>query len=267
VQFTHLRAIILGVTPKFSCAVVAIAIGLAGRVNAQTATPAAISHTIFTGDEARDAELRGWMAEFAMWQQWWAEFANRPEPGWLTSSRTRRVKPSPPEWLDGRCAEVIDPEDTMAAPCRLFEEWLDDNVTAKLRSSQASAIQKGEDAPHTMWWEHVHVDMLWPATEIRHSVYGVIGLHTATEVKGRLQVFIAPGVMLMNLPALDGRRVWKVATNYGIGWRLFDFNFYGNRRASLHLNIAKSWLISDIEDVFASRSTDFAGFSMSFKRH
>jgi hypothetical protein len=235
-------------------------------VNAQTATATTASPTVLTGDAARDAELRKWIDEFTDWQRWWSQWANRSEPGLVTSSRTRRARPSPPEWLDARCAEVIAPEDVLAPACALLEEWRADNATLKMRAARASVVQQGEAEPKSMWWEFVHVDLLWPATELRHSVYGVVGLHTATTIKDRLQIFLAPGVMLMNLPARDGSRLWKVAANYGVGFRLFDFTFPGNRHASLHVNIAKSWLMSDLQDAFASRSTDFAGFSISFKR-
>ena len=258
------------VTRRFAANVaVVIAVGLfaaAADVNAQTATPAPDGPTMLTGDAVLDAELRVWIDQFTEWQRWWAQWANRAEPGWLTSSRTRRPKPSPPAWLAGRCADVIAPEDSLAPACRLLDEWRIDNASAKIQAGEAAVVQQGERQPKTVWWEYVHVDLLWPATDVRNAVYGVIGMHTATTVKGRLQIFLAPGVMLMNVPGLDGSRMWKVAANYGVGYRLFDFTFPGRRRASLHVNIAKSWLMSDVKDVLASRSTDFAGFSVSFKR-
>ena len=215
----------------------------------------------------QDAELQRWMKEFTDWQQWWAEWGNRREPGVMTSARPRRSKPAPPEWLAARCDEIFDPADALVPACELLEEWRQDNVTAKTRAAQGAMIQKGETAPRTMWWEHLHVDLLWPATELRNSVYGVIGMHTAITVKGRVQLFLAPGVMLLNLPSVDGTRVWKVAANYGIGYRLFDFTFPGGRRASLHVNAAKSYLLQEPVDAIVSRSLDFAGFSISFKRH
>jgi hypothetical protein len=205
---------------------------------------------------ARDAELQRWMKDFTEWKRWWVAWANRREPGWLTSSRPRRIKPTPPAWLAGRCAEVFDDNDSLAPACALLDEWRQDNVTLKTNSAYTAAVQKTEDEPRIIWWEHVHVDLLWPATEVGTSVYGVIGVHTAATVKGRLQVFLAPGVMLLNVPTVDGTRVWKVAANYGIGYRLFDFTFPGKRRASLHVNVAKSWLVSDARDLIVSRNVD-----------
>ena len=82
----------------------------------------------------------------------------------------------------------------------------------------------------------------------------------------RRRAFIAPGAMFLNLPTRNGTRLWKLATNYGIGYQLFDFGFGGGRRATLHLNIAKAWLLSDYSDVVTGHSMDFAGFSMTFSK-
>ena len=230
------------------------------------ADPQAVSAT-GQADAAQQAdELRRWMEAFVEWREWWAKWANRREPGWFASSRPRRQKPAPPDWLPARCENVIADTDPLAQACALLEEWRQDPLLLRSRSAQVAAVQNKEDDRKTTWWEHIHVDVLWPATELRASVYGVVGFHTAAAIRGRLQVFLAPGVMLLNLPTADGTRVWKVAANYGIGYRLLDFTFPGGRPASLHVNIAKSWLVSDARDLVTNRNLDFAGFSVTFKR-
>ena len=75
-----------------------------------------------------------------------------------------------------------------------------------------------------------------------------------------------PGVLLLNVPGRSGARVWKVATNYGIGYRLLDFTFPGKRPAELHVNLAKTWMLSDMEDAIVGRSIDVVGFSITFKK-
>jgi hypothetical protein len=215
---------------------------------------------------AGDPALVQWIEDFKAWQAWWAEWANRPEPGWLTSSRPRRAKPAPPEWLAERCATVFIADDPLAPACTLLAQWKQDNLTARARATTAVTMQKSEDHDGATWWEHVHVDLLWPATQVRNHIYGVVGVHPALTVRGRLHVFLAPGLMLLNVPEMDGTRSWKMATDYGVGYRLLDFNFPRGQRASLHVNIAKSWLISDTRDLVVSRNVDFAGFSISFKR-
>jgi hypothetical protein len=107
---------------------------------------------------------------------------------------------------------------------------------------------------------------MWPAVQWQQSIYGVAGMHLALPVSGRVHVFTAPGVMLLNLPSRSGSRVWKVAANYGVGYRLFGFSLPGGRAAELHLNLAKSWLLSESTDLPVGRTVDFAGFSITLPK-
>jgi hypothetical protein len=215
--------------------------------------------------ERRAEELRRWIDDFSRWLEWSSEWTSRREPGWLTSSRDRRQKPAPPEWLPARCAAMLDENDPLGPACGLLGEW------ARAEAGPpgpvpAALVTQAENNRKTIWWEHIHADLLWPAMQWQSSIYGVVGMHVATTVKGRFQVFLAPGAMLLSLPARNGTRVWKVAANYGIGYRLADFTFFGGRPAALHVNLAKSWLLSDVRDVVSGRTTDFVGLSISFRR-
>jgi hypothetical protein len=218
------------------------------------------------GDTERAAELKRWMRDFTDWQKWSAEWSNRREPGLFTGSRDRREKPAPPAWLPGSCETVIDDADPLTPACALLAEWNEDRVTAQMRQARAAATAQKEDTSRTIWWEHVHVDLLWPATEWQAGVYGVVGFHTATTIHGRLQIFVAPGMILLNVPTRDGSRAWKLAANYGIGYRLADFKLPGGRDAVLHLNLAKAWVVSDSSDLVTGRSMDFVGFSITLKK-
>src|SRR5262245_53725542 len=140
------------------------------------AGPFARVHAQSAAVPARDVELAHWTREFTAWQQWWAEFANRPEPGWITLLPPRRIKPDPPAWLAAECDEVFDASDSRWAACALLADWRLDNATALTRAS--GAINTTDQEPKTIWWEHVHMDVLWPATEVRLSAFGVIGMHT-----------------------------------------------------------------------------------------
>ena len=72
-------------------------------------------------------------------------------------------------------------------------------------------------------------------------------------------VFVAPGAILLNLPTgRNNERQWRPATDYGIAYRLFDFRIPGTERgASLHLNLAKAWVLAGpgnlVEDERRSR--------------
>jgi hypothetical protein len=214
----------------------------------------------------REAELKRWMEEFTDWQKWSAEWSNRRQPGLFTGFRDRPEKPTPPAWLAPRCETVIDETDPLIPACVLLAEWNEDRVAAQMRQARTAVVAKKEDTSRSIWWEHIHMDVLWPATQWNAGVYGVVGMHTATTIRGRLQIFLAPGAMLLNVPARNGSRVWKLATNYGFGYRLVDFTLPGGRDAVLHLNLAKAWVISDVSDAVTSRSMDFAGFSITFKK-
>jgi hypothetical protein len=211
-------------------------------------------------------ELTRWMNEFLAYQTWAAEWRSRRERGWFTSFRDRREKPDPPEWLAPRCEAVFDDEDILRPACVLLAEWMsDDDAAARSRLAGAAAAPP-EKTDKIVWWEHLHIDALWPALQWQASVYGIVGTHATATVKGRWQVFLGPGTMLLNLPGKNGGRVWKIAANYGVGYRLFEFTFPGGRPAVMHVNLAKAWLLSSPADAATGRTMDFVGFSMTFNR-
>ena len=216
--------------------------------------------------EQRAAEVAAWVEDFSAWQEWAAKWRNRRQPGWITTYRGRVDKPDPPPWLATRCLTVFDDADPLMTACTLLSDWHQDTASTPIRQARVTATTQGEEDRNTVWWEHLHMDMLWPALQWRASVYGVVGMHGATQVGKRLQVFVTPGVMLLNVPTRDGTRVWKIAGNYGIGYRLFDFSFPGNHPAALHLNLAKAWIVSEKTDAIARQSIDFVGLSIAFKK-
>jgi hypothetical protein len=210
-----------------------------------------------------DALVR-WVREFNEWKAWSAQWGNRREPGWFTESRQRRPRPDPPAWLVETCDPWSTGTSEIAKACELVAEWRRDANTANAATVAAAAVAADEAEDRMTWWEHVHLDGAWPAMQGK-GVYGVIGMHATTSVRGRFQVFVAPGAMLLNVPTRDGHRAWKVATNYGITYRLGDVRFPGGAHAVLHMNLVKAWLLGGVEDV-ASKSTDFVGSSLTFKK-
>ncbi len=213
----------------------------------------------------RQDELARWTHDFSEWKNWVARWGNRREPGWFSQSRERRQRPDPPVWLFDRCDDVEEDTGVMAEGCALLAEWAADYASAQVSNARVTASAQQEDEHKTIWWEHVHMDVLWPAMQSGVSTYGVIGMHVTTSVHGRLQIFVAPGAMLLNVSTRNGARAWKLATNYGIAYRLVQFGFPGNRRALLHVNLAKSWLLNAGPHV-TTKSTDFVGFSITFKK-
>ncbi len=212
---------------------------------------------------ARRAELDKWVRDFTKWKNWADTWGNRREPGWFSGARSRRPRPDPPLWLFDECDGLAANGGASEDACELLADWMG---TPGVTPPPATISKATEDDDKITWWEHVHLDAGWPSIQSSLSLYGVLGMHATTTVKGRFQVFIAPGAMLLNVPTRDGGRAWKIATNYGIAYFLGRFTFPGTaRQARLHLNIAKAWLLSAGPDV-PTQSTDFVGLSITFSK-
>lgn len=237
-----------------------------GRIRAAAERAGTAPDLSGDGGTGRGVEVAVWVREYTEWKEWSERWGNRRQPGWFTASQERRDAPVPPAWLAASCVWVADELDPLTRACALLREWNEGPVASQLRAATASAVAQKEAESKATWWQHLHIDLLWPAMQWRTSTYGVIGMHAATTVHGRFQAFVAPGVMLLNLPTRSGNRTWRVAANYGIGYRLFDFVFPGGRPASLNVNAARAWVVSDVTDIVTGRSVDFAGFSVTFKK-
>ena len=214
-------------------------------------------------DEAQVAEVQQWVRAYTEWKKWADKWLGKREPGWF-GTRERKAKPNPPDWLPEYCRsyEVVD--GPFGEGCRLLADWREDHATSLVREQIADQRTQREAPTRTRWWSHVHFDALWLTTQVP-ATYGIIGIHATHRISGRLQVFLAPGAMLLNVPTPFGRREWKPATDLGISYQLFDFAFPGNQRAAtLHLNIAKAWIVGRQES-FIDSSVELAGLSVSFK--
>ena len=216
--------------------------------------------------EPRLRELERWVADYGKWKQWEEQWRNTQEPGWL-GARERRTRPDPPPWLAVECQDVILEDDgILAGACRILSEWNDEESVARLRQQRTAARAQREAPSHSAWWEHVHLDALWPMTQVGGGVFGVLGVHATLDVVGRLQIFVAPGAILLNVPTSGPSREWRPATDFGFAYRCFDFTLpVSGRRASLHFNFAKAWLLAGPSNVIKS-SIDLAGFSVTLKK-
>jgi len=211
-------------------------------------------------------ELSRWIDDFTAWKRWNAEWRNRVEPGYFRL-RERRPRPQPPEWLFSRCADAPEDDSRLDQACRLLLEWSDNDPTAAARRREAAdAVAREEPPAKNVWWQHVHLDTLWVMPQSGSSIYGVVGVHATIDLAGRLQVFVAPGAMLINLPREDGGRQWTAATHWGFAFRLFDFKLPGtDRPATLHANIVKARILTG-PTVFGESTLDLVGFSITMKR-
>lgn len=213
-------------------------------------------------DEAgRIAAARQWTREYTDWKKWYDQWKGKPEPGWL-GLRERRQKPDPPVWLFDACEDVTEPESSMADACVLLQAWQEDDLAAQLKPQTLNARSRSEDT-RTTFWNNVHADALW-MTPNSSASFGAIGIHVTLKVAGRWQVFVAPGAILLNVALPDGTRSWQPATDMGFSFRLVDLTLPGRRQGTLHLNVARAWILGGPESLLSS-SVDLAGLSLTFK--
>lgn len=213
-------------------------------------------------DETRLAELREWIHAYTKWKEWADKWLGKREPG-VFGARDRREKPDPPDWLADYCRTTPVIEGTFAAGCQLLDDWQDDRATALIRKQMLDARTQREAPTRTRWWNNIHFDALWVTTQVPVT-YGVVGIHATHKINGRFQIFLAPGAILLNVPTPDGRE-WKPATDLGVSYQLLDFKFPGRHRvATLHVNLAKAWVVGNQES-FVDSSVELAGLSVSFK--
>ena len=215
-----------------------------------------------SADETRLEELRQWIHAYTDWKQWADKWLGKRQPG-VFGARDRREKPDTPDWLPDYCRTTAVIEGTFAAGCRLLDDWQDDRATALIRKQMLDARTQREAPARTRWWNNIHFDALWVTTQVPVT-YGVVGIHATHKIRGRFQIFLAPGAILLNVPTPNGRE-WKPATDLGVSYRLLDFKCPGRHRvATLHVNIAKAWVVGNQES-FVDSSVELAGLSVSFK--
>jgi hypothetical protein len=212
------------------------------------------------------AELQRWTRDYTEWKTWFAQWRNRREPGWW-STRPRRVQPVPPPWLAGLCGSPLRDAGPLGDACRAFDDWSSGDEGAQAFSRQLAQARSQHEAPtKTAWWERIHVDALWPVTQIGANAFGVAGMHTTMSVVGRMQVFLTPGMLVMRVPTMQGGMSWSAATDWGFSYRLFDFRMpAANRASTLHFNIVRVWLLGQ-HAIQAPGEMYLAGFSITFKR-
>src|SRR6185295_19604134 len=261
----------------FMC-VCAAWIGVATPSSAQGLQEPLPSRIIGTGDiefvvfdagqsDERLRELKQWMADFDKWKQWNQQWRNTRQQGWL-KTRPRKERPDPPAWLADECRGVFTEESgILPDACHVLAEWREDDTTAQLRGQMAAARTQHEAPTKTVWWEHLHLDAMWPMAQTGNSVFGVLGMHATVDVAGRFQVFVAPGAILLSLPNGDGSRELRPAVDWGIAYRCFDFTFPGvQRRASLNVNLARAWVMTGPTNI-VNANIDLVGFSVTFKKN
>ena len=260
-----------GLGVAFTC--VAVVFGLVDSAAAQSLPlpPVPALGQWPTTIEPTPEQLSGierWTRDYTAWKAWFAEWRNKREPS-LLGTRDRRQRPDPPVTLVAACPVSVEETGVLANACSLLEEWQRNDLATEIISQQiASARKQKEDDHKTVWWQHVHLDALWPMTQGPSGVFGVLGLHTTIDLTGRIELFMAPGAILMRVPGPSGNGEWKPATDWGFSYRLADFTMPRmHRPATLHVNLARVWFLASDENVPGVQNDMYlAGFSLTFKK-
>lgn len=260
------RAMVLAVSACLCTA----AVGAAQEDRPLPSEPISVSPPVllpFISDaffEQRLLDVEQWTRDYEEWKAWFAKWHNRREPGWF-STRARRQPPEPPAWLGGTCEARSDESRILTEGCRAWREWERGNLSVLVDEQVVQTRSHLESPEKSVWWQHVHVDALWPLTQAGGNAFGVAGMHATIPVTHRMQVFIAPGMILMRLPSGNRGQRWSAATDWGFSYRMFDFKMPAlGRPSTLHFNIARVWLL-DSAGVPGQRGLYLAGFSVTFK--
>ena len=208
--------------------------------------------------QAQIEEVEQWSRAFAEWQTWAARWLNRRQPGVWSGAVERRDKPDPPAWLRDACT-LLAGDEVLARACAQLTAWDDNLISARIRHETLTAQTQKEAPTKSAWWRHAHLDAMWSTTQSSTTAFGLLGAHFTMDVEGRLQVFVAPGILLVSVPGVFGSRELMPATDWGVTYRLFNV-----KQTTVHFNLVHAWLISSGANLIGSQLT-LAGFSFSFR--
>ena len=221
-------------------------------------SPGVLAPPLITVTLEEMQELQRWTRDFLEWQKAVDKWLNLRTQGSFSRFLESHKKPEPPVWLQGAC-ELLADDPQFSAACEMRARWDDDPFTMRSRKAAVTAVAQKEAPANSVWWRHVHLDGLWSTTQSNLTVFGLFGMHLTVPVEGRMQVFVAPGVLMVSVPTMSGTRELKAATDWGVTYRLFEAG-----RNTVHFNLVHAWVIASGQQL-ASPQMTLAGFSISFR--
>ena len=203
-------------------------------------------------------ELEQWTGDFLKWQEAVDQWLDQPVQRSWYYFLDRHPKPAAPVWLKDACT-LLAGDQQFSQGCEMLDRWDEGPLTIRARKAMAATVTGKEAPTNTVWWKHVHLDGLWSTTQSNVSAFGLFGMHMTVPVRGRMQVFVAPGILLVNVPTIYGSREVKAATDWGITYRLFDAG-----RNTVNFNVVHAWMLGGGQNLVNPQMT-LAGFSLSFR--
>ena len=213
-----------------------------------------------------------WLTEYRAWERWFEQWGNRIAHNFDDQVIwERKERPQPPAWLEADCRGYVGADEPLVSACYILQHW-DEHPMLILQRRHAwltPGARANEKVAKSSFFHRIHLSGMWVQAQYpAATAYGVVGMQIGVLEIGRFTL-PAIGVMLVMVPDGEGGREWKPTTTVGVAYRICDFVApWINRRASLHLNVARTNVHSPQADQIHPGMVDvnLAGLSVSIKR-
>jgi hypothetical protein len=223
--------------------------------------------------EEQKQELKAWLEEARVWQDWYNKYYNRPQYSMSLRGRPKDRKPQPPvpQWLPVLCSNSAffnESTKQLAEACQVLD-LLGTEISVESEDLQALSIAKQRTANELVnknsFLSHVLLDTPHMLAEVPNSygVFSYIGMHIGIPVKGRLQVS-PPGFMLMSLRE-RGHRLVTPGISTGVSFRVSKLALPQVGMTSFHVNFSHVWVSSASAVPGAGTNFNMVGMSLSFR--
>src|SRR4029450_3694736 len=188
--------------------------------------------------------LATWVKAYTQWDEWDRQWLNTLQPDRHSGYLSRKKMPQPPAWLESACGAVFEADALLEKGCVLLRQSNERLWETDARRHKQAGIDAHEKPKHTSFIEHVHFDGGWIRPQSHARAFAPIGTHVSFMVGNRLELFPLPGVMLLRAPSSNtGNMQWMAAYDYGIGFRVADFQLPGpGQPRRLHSTLARAWM-------------------------
>jgi len=205
----------------------------------------------------QESELAAWLSVMDEWRRHEMKWKNRPRHDAWGRISGRRPPPDAPSWLGTHCASMAAASIPQMDACRLLADPWAETAAVPL---QSKALAAEKPRKNSSFLTRVHLDGLWTTAAKQGRAYGLVGSHVSLVDIGRFQVFGPPGVLLLSVPDVEGKRRIALGYTWGVSVRLADVRIFDGKDMTLFLNVSKVWING------GGQALDIAGFSLAPRR-
>jgi hypothetical protein len=216
-------------------------------------------------------ELEEFIHDFLKWKKWEDRWRNTVYKSTWTEhvKKDRKERPVPPTFLYNECNEMLPGSNgRVYLACQILESYTQNSGAETIRALLEVERIRNESQAKSLFEQRIHLDGLWPIASVDSYKYGgIFGVHLTILNLGRVEIFGAPGVMLMSLPDDAGGRQYQVGIDYGFSLRLFEVpSLYSGKSFVLNANVAMVKLLANIKNIPGVKTqTTIVGFSLTSK--